>query len=373
MRAVLRRAAAGAVSLAAALAAVSLVAALRMSPGRPGPITDGAGQVVAGSISEKTWVEIGGVRQGMFLRGRDATKPVLLFVHGGPGMPEYFLDRTTNPTGLEDDFVVCWWEQRGAGISFDGDVPRDSMTVDQLVDDAIAVADHLRERFHQDKVYLLGHSWGSFIGIQAAAEAPDRFHAYIGMGQVSYQQRAEVLAYEYELAEYRRRGDKRMVRTLESAPVTPDAPLPKAYMKVRDKAMHSLGIGTTREMRSVITGVLAQVWRTPDYTVGEKVDIGRGKAWSQGILWDEFQSTDLTKKVAQLALPVYMCQGRRDYTTNYDLARDYFRELRAPVKGFYTFEGSAHSPAFEEPAKFRQVLREDVLEGTTRLADADPQ
>jgi pimeloyl-ACP methyl ester carboxylesterase len=72
---------------------------------------------------EKSWVEINGVRQGMFIRGHDvagepADKPVLLFVHGGPGMPEFFLDRT-HPTGLERDFIVCWWEQRGAGLSFD--------------------------------------------------------------------------------------------------------------------------------------------------------------------------------------------------------------------------------------------------------------
>jgi pimeloyl-ACP methyl ester carboxylesterase len=366
----LKRIAVAVVPLAAACVAASLGVARWKSPGRPRPVTDEIGKVVPGSITEKTWVDINGARQGMFIRGRDVTKPVLLFVHGGPGMPEYFLDRTTNPTGLEDDLVVCWWEQRGAGISYSGDIPRESMTVDQLVHDTITVADHLCERFRQDKVYLMAHSWGSFIGIQAAAKAPERFHAYIGMGQVSYQQRAEVLAYRYELDEFRRRGDEKMVQTLESAPVTLDAALPKAYMKVRDKAMHSIGIGTTREMKSVITGVLAQVWRTSDYTIREKVDIGRGKAWSQGILWDEFQATDLTQKIRALDLPVYICQGRYDYTTNYDLARAYFGELRAPVKGFYTFEQSAHSPAFEEPDTFRRILREDVLAGTTRLADS---
>jgi pimeloyl-ACP methyl ester carboxylesterase len=370
LRGELRRAGVAAASATAACAAISVGAAHWMSPGKPKPIIDETGRVVAGSISEKTWVDINGVRQGMFIRGRDVTRPVLLFVHGGPGMPEYFLDRTTNPTGLEDDFVVCWWEQRGAGISYSGDIPYGSMTVDQLVDDAVAVADHLCERFHRDKVYLLGHSWGSFIAIQAAAKAPDRFQAYIGMGQVSYQQRAEVLAYEYELEEYRERGDRRMVRRLESAPVTMDAPLPKRYMRVRDEVMHRLGIGTTREMKSVITGVLAQVWRTPDYTVREKVDIGRGKAWSRGILWDEFLATDLAEKVGELGVPAYICQGLYDYTTNHDLARAYFELLRAPVKGFYTFERSAHSPAFEEPAKFREILGEDVLAGTTRLADS---
>jgi pimeloyl-ACP methyl ester carboxylesterase len=323
---------------------------------------------------EKSWAWVNGVRQGMFLRGHDADpsrggKPLLLFVHGGPGMPEYFLDRT-HPTGLERDFVVCWWEQRGAGISFDRGVSRASMTVDQLVDDTVAIARLLCERFRQDKVYLLGHSWGSFIGIQAAAREPAAFHAYIGMGQVSHQQRAEVLAYEHELEAYRRKGDAKMVRALEAAPVTMDAPPPRAYMRLRDKAMHGIGIGTTRDMASVVTGVFLPVWRIPEYTVREKIAVGRGKAWSRGILWDEFLSTDLTERVTELELPVYVCQGRYDATTNLELARAYCERLRAPVKAFYTFEHSAHSPAFEEPARFREVLREDVLTGATRLADA---
>jgi pimeloyl-ACP methyl ester carboxylesterase len=326
---------------------------------------------------EKSWVEIDGVRQGMFLSGLDdgpggsvrSDKPVLLFVHGGPGMPEYFLDRT-HPTGLEHDFIVCWWEQRGAGLSYDRRMPRASLTVDRLVDDTVAVARRLSERFRREKVYLLAHSWGSFIGIQAAARAPEAFHAYVGMGQVSHQQRAEVLAYEHELEEYRRRGDARMVRALEAAPVTMDAPPPKAYMRLRDKAMHRIGIGTTRDMRSVVTGVFVPVWRTPDYTLRERAAIWRGKAWSRGVLWEEFLATDLSGRVTELELPAYFCQGAFDYTTNPGLARAYYDLLRAPVKGFYTFANSAHSPAFEEPERFREVLREDVLTGSARLADA---
>ncbi len=330
-------------------------------------------------------MQINGVRQGMFIRGhgrgssRDegrgdgrGDKPVLLFVHGGPGMPEFFLDKT-HPTGLERDFIVCWWEQRGAGISFDRGIPRASMTVTQLVDDVIAVAWHLCGRFGRDKVYLLTHSWGSFIGIQAAARAPEAFHAYIGMGQVSHQQRAEVLAYDHELVEYRRRGAARMVKALEAAPVTMDAPPPRAYLRIRDKAMHGIGIGTTREMTSVVTGIFLPVWRTPGYTPRDRAAIWRGKAWSRGILWDEFLATDLTRQVTELEVPAYFCQGAYDYTTNPGLARAYHDLLRAPVKGFYTFERSAHSPAFEEPERFRRVLREDVLTGSTRLADAEPR
>jgi pimeloyl-ACP methyl ester carboxylesterase len=135
--------------------------------------------------------------------------------------------------------------------------------------------------------------------------------------------------------------------------------------------MHRIGIGTTRDMTSVVTGVFVPVWLTPDYTIREKIAIGRGKQRSRGVMWDDFQATDLTAEVTRLELPVYFCQGKHDYTCSYDLAREYFAKLRAPVKGFYTFERSAHSPAFEEPGRFRMILREDVLSGQTRLADAD--
>jgi pimeloyl-ACP methyl ester carboxylesterase len=319
-------------------------------------------------ISEKTRIRINGLEQGMFIRGEDPDKPVLLFVHGGPGMPEHFLDRT-HPTGLEKDFVVCWWEQRGAGMSFSPDIPPASMTVEQLLSDTVAVTDYLRERFGKEKIYLVGHSWGSFLGIQVARRAPDRYFAYIGMGQVSYQLKSEWLSYQYELARFQADGNRTMARKLEAAPVTMSAPLPKAYMRVRDQAMHSLGVGTARDMDSVITGIFLPVWRTPDYTIAERMNIWRGKSFSRRFLWDAFLTTDLTEKVTELEIPAYFCHGKYDHTVSYDLARAYFDILKAPVKGFYTFEASAHSPAFEEPERMRRILREDVLSGQTQLAD----
>lgn len=320
------------------------------------------------AVSEKLRIPVNGMEQGMFLRGRDRTKPVLLFLHGGPGMPEFFLDGT-HPTGLEDDFVVAWWEQRGAGLSFSPDIAPQTMTVEQLVCDTIAVTNYLRERFGQDRIFLLGHSWGSFLGIQVAARAPELYRAYIGMGQVSHQQMAEKLAYDYAIAEYARAGDRGMVRKLRAAPVTLDAPIPRDYLTIRDRVMHRLGVGTTRGMNSVVTGVFIPVWQTRGYTISEKIDIGRGKKFSAGLLWDEFVSTDLAAHVRAFDLPVYFCVGRYDYTVNHGEARAYFDRISAPTKGFYTFEHSAHSPAFEEPERMRAILATDIVDSRATLAD----
>lgn len=327
------------------------------SNGKPAPILDETGTPLAGSLSEKLWVTINGVEQGMFIQSAHPGNPVLLFVHGGPGMPEYFLTER-HPTGLENDFTVVWWDQRGAGLSYRAGIPRRTMTVDQLVADAIEVTHYLRHRFGQEKIFLMGHSGGSFIALLAAAQAPELFYAYIAMAQVTHQLKSEKLAYDYMLTQYRRMGNTRMARRLEQAPPSKRVPLPAAYDALRDEAMHGLGIGTTRAMKSVITGVFIPSWLSRQLTLGEKVNLWRGKIYSKRCLRDTMFATDLTAQVPALNLPVFFFHGRYDYTCSYELALDYFEKLKAPDKAFFTFEDSAHTPIFEEPEKARRILRE---------------
>jgi len=274
---------------------------LACSPGKPEPFLDENGSPLAGSISEKVFIIINGVEQGMFIMSKDATHPVLLYLHGG--MPDYFLTQKY-PTGLEDYFTVVWWEQRGSGLSYSTDIPPETMTVEQLISDTLAVTNYLRNRFGKEKIYLMGHSGGTFIGIQAAARAPELYYAYIGVAQMSYQLKSERLAYEYMLKEFTENGNREMVRKLEAAPVTMTDGIPDAYLAVRDEAMHSLGIGTTHDMNSVITGIFFPSLTFRGYTLLEKVNMWRGKSQS-GVssMWDEMIATDLTIKVLSLKSP----------------------------------------------------------------------
>jgi pimeloyl-ACP methyl ester carboxylesterase len=344
---------------------------LSLSPGKIRPILDANGNRVVNSISEKIFVKINGVEQGMFIRSADIAHPVLLFLHGGPAMPTYALEQRY-PTGLEKDFTIVWWEQRGAGLSYSPDIPPETMKVQQIVADTVAVADFLRQRFGKEKIYLMGHSWGSFIGIQAAAQAPERFHAYIGVGQLINQLESEGLAHQYMLKISREQGNANMVRKLEAAPFEKTVPLPEPYMALRDEAMHTLGVGTTRDMRSVISGIFVPTWIDPEYTLLEKINIWRGKWSAHSVqLWNQVLKTDITVKVPKLDVPVFFFQGRHDYTTSYALAKAYLQQLQAPLKGFYTFENSAHSPQFEEPERTRTILTKDVLSGSANLRDIE--
>jgi pimeloyl-ACP methyl ester carboxylesterase len=145
---------------------------------------------------------------------------------------------------------------------------------------------------------------------------------------------------------------------------------PDGYLAVRDRAMHRLGVGTMTNMTSVARGIFWPSLLSPDYTLREKIRLWRGKR-SAGVsaFWDEIIATDLAERVPELAVPAYFFHGRYDYTVNYGLARAYAAQLRAPVKGFYTFDRSAHSPLLEEPERARRILLEDVLAGVNNLAD----
>lgn len=363
------------IGLPAAALLVLLALLLAWSPGRPLPFLQENGQSLAGSISEKSFLGINGTRQGMFIKSRDSRNPVLLFVHGGPGMPEYWLT-SRYPTGLEDHFTVVWWEQRGAGLSFDSGLATDTMNAEQFIADTLEVTRRLQARFGQEKIYLMGHSWGSYIAIQAAAQAPELYRAYIGMGQITRQIRSERIAWEFALAKYREEGNLRMVRKLEAAPPSETPPLSAKYMALRDRYMHDLGIGTTRDMKSVVTGIFLQSWRFREYTLEEKIQLWQGKIYSgssRAGLWDALLAKDLTGTVPALEIPAYFLHGIYDYTCDYSLARDYFDSLKAPVKGFYTFGQSAHTPLFEEPENAVNIFLNDILKLKTGLADAGRQ
>ena len=335
---------------------------LIMSPGNIKQFKDQNGKVVKNSMAEKRFIDINGYKMGMVIKSKDISNPVLLFVHGGPGMPEYFLTEDY-PTRLEDYFTVVWWDQRGAGLSYSSDIDESTITVDQYIDDTIAVTNYLRQYFGQDKIYIMAHSWGTYFAIQAVQKAPQLYNAYIGVGQITYQKESERMAYEYMLNYFSKTGDEKTFKKLKNNDYLSDG-----YDKVRDSVMHRSGIGTTHDMTSVVSGIFFPSLTNSEYTLGEKINLWRGKMLLNKNKQLKMKK-DLRETVTKLDVPTYFFSGAYDYTVNFKMSEEYLKRIEAPIKGFYLFKSSAHSPIFEEPNKVEQIIKSDIFKNTNDLAD----
>lgn len=342
------------------------------SPGKPQPIVDINGKIAEGSLVEKIFVKIGGVKQGMFIKSKNTDNPVLLYLHGGPSFSNYFMIEKYKP-GLEDFFTVCYWEQRGGGLSYTPEISKESITYDQLTSDAIEVTNYLRERFGKEKIYIFAHSGGTPIALKAVSENPQLYHAYIAMAQITNQAESEKIAYEYMVSKAIESDDKRAQNALRKFSSVTQGNNILTFFKspARDNYMHKMGIGTMLNMKSIFTGVFIPVWMCNAYTFKEKFNIWKSKITflPKTNIHKETIETDFASKVSELEVPVYFFSGIHDLTVNTSLSKEYYKKLIAPVKGFYTFNSSAHSPLFEEPAKAMKIIKEDVLCCKNTLSD----
>jgi pimeloyl-ACP methyl ester carboxylesterase len=331
------------------------------SPGKVTQFLDKDGKKIPGSLSEIATIQINGLNQSMIIRGKDTTKPVMLYLHGGPGDPEFPFAHQFNPF-MEEMFVVCYWDQRGAGLSYSKNVPPETMTLPQFVDDAGKVSEYLIQRFNCKKIYLLGHSWGTMLGAFTANKFPQYFHAFISIGQVGDQVRAEKISYDFVLARARELKDKKAIRSLELIGPPPYPDPEAAISKLAVERKYVIRYGGAVKNGDLYPTAIETMFYCKEYSFVDKINYLRGMEFSKRYLWDVIMKTNLFISIPEQHIPVYILQGTSDYETSYTVAREYFEELTAPVKKFYSFENSAHSPNFEEPEKFERIIKEILSE-----------
>jgi len=304
-------------------------------------------------------VKIGGVNQWILLRGQKRTKPVLLFLHGGPGFP--LMPFSHALAELEKHFVVAYWDERGAGKSYRPGIPEESMTVEQLVSDTREVIRFLRTRFATPKVYLAGHSWGSAIALMAAARDPELVYACIGMGQVVNVRAGEEISYRFAEEQARKTGNGIASHELRRIGPPPYRDFGKPL--VLGKWVESFGGGFHRAPG--IFELIGTGFPSPYYSFADFWRLFAGGYFSFSLLWDNMQNVDLFAEVPGIRVPVYFFEGRFDFIAPSEIASRYFEALRAPKgKTFVWFENSGHWPHLEESGKFVAVLTQKVLKET---------
>ena len=308
-------------------------------------------------------VEVNGARHYIHIRGQDRRNPVLLYLHGGPGttmMPfsHVFQDR------LEKHFTVVQWDQRGAGKTYALNDPaetREKMSMQLMQDDVVGMTNLLRKRFNQPKIVLLGHSWGSIIGLPVVKAHPELFYAYVGTGQTIDPRRSALLGRAHTTQLARKMGLTEAVEELDA--LGPNFPPAEGWAgegdEVRLKWNQYFG-ESVFGYQDLGKAMIAKAWSSPDYTFADVWRLANDTD-----VYDKLQTSiysyDAFKIAREWPIPMIWIEGRFDWQVNNLLVLEYYRAITAPRKEFYYIEDGAHAPMIEQPDQFAEILIKRVL------------
>lgn len=319
-------------------------------------------------------VRIGGIDQWLSIRGNDRRNPVLLMLHGGPGwvsMPtSWYFQR-----GWEEYFTVVQWDQRGAGKTYAQNDPQavaPTMTRERMIADAEEVVAWLRKTYGKDKIFVLGHSWGSYLGLELAQRRPEWLHAYIGIGQLANSPESERRGWRFCMDRARREGNAQAIADLESiapyAQGTAAMPM-EAVFKQRKWLNHYGGMVHNRTGGDAEAAAIAL---SPEYTDADLKTVWAANDYSMKYLLSEVLTIDKSD-VRKLDAPLILFLGRHDYNVSSAVASEWFERLRAPSKRLVWFEHSAHEVMIEEPGKTLVSLVDYALPIAIRAGDVPPR
>jgi len=310
-----------------------------------------------GGVEELVEIQLGGVRQWISIRGKDACHPVLLFIHGGPGSPEMPASWLYQST-WEDYFVVVQWDQRGCGKSAAAAWPavlEGGSQMGLFLSDAKELTGYLRYRFNRDKIFVLGHSWGTVLGTMLARDCPEWLHAYVGVGQVVEWRENERASYAYVAQRAQELGLADAVAELQAiAPYPEPAPGEAALQKLLIERKWVIQLrGMVHEWTDLDILDRAKSL-SPEYTDADLDTAGQVETTVARLLPELFRYDG--RQIASLNCPVVIAAGRFDYATPSSVARAWYENLQAPCKSWAWFDRSAHMPHIEEPGRFVDFL-----------------
>jgi pimeloyl-ACP methyl ester carboxylesterase len=318
--------------------------------GKTPPFRGPRGELVPDSIAEIRYLPLGGVDQWVMIRGERNTNPALILLHGGPGFGEtHFFRRYNSP--LESRFTVVHWDQRGTGKSYNANIPRASMTVEQFIADLDDLVEVVRTRLGQDKVTIFGHSWGSALGALYASRFPEKVAVYVGCEQVGDLVASERASYAFALGEAERRHNAKAVRELRAIGQPPYDEAASVFIE-RMWTQRFDGQLSPRALWTMAKDFLG----CPEMSVVDLPDVVRGFRFTLDAMWSEIRTLNLFTLVPALQMPVFFFVSRRDHWIPPDTSVAYFNALKAPSKKLVWFEESGHEPFVDEPAKFNRTM-----------------
>ena len=313
------------------------------------------------SIAEIQYLEINNTRQYVLMRGWDINNPVLLFLHGGPGATETSMLRKYN-SELEKHFTVVYWDQRNAGKSYDKKFPKDEIKVQKYVQDIDTLTSYLKHRFKKEKILLVGHSWGSRLGMYAIQQHPDNFIAYVGVGQELASFEGELMSYQYALNKAKELNNTKALKKLEEIGEPQSGDYTNMYKTgiqgYWDQKRMLMKLDGDSYKKGIYLEWILSVWFSREYSFLDVVKYMKTfKFSSDNIVKDpDYNNIDFFEQIPEVEIPVFFISGIYDYILPWPLIEKYCANLKAPHKEFIKFEKSGHNPLFEEPDKFNNEI-----------------
>lgn len=294
------------------------------------------------AIAEAGYVSIGGIKQWVQIRGDTRDNPVLLWLNGGPGYTT--IPDTPAYRKWERPFTVVMWDQRGEGKTFErsGTSVAPTMTIERIAEDGIELTEFLCRHLHKKKIVILGHSWGSIVGIHMIKSRPDLFSAYVGTGQIVELERDAQAAYPLLLERARALHNTVAEKQLEAVGPPPYPDSPKKWVWIR----------WANALDPQPPGLWAALHR------GKRVApyVEAGARFSQGLMWNSIMRDDLPELGPDFKVPIVFVQGADDDLTVTALAREYYNRIHAPLKKFIVLPHTGHLAIFTDRKAFLQEL-----------------
>ena len=313
-------------------------------------------------IDRKELILLGGVKQRIHYVTEDPERPVLLFLHGGPGVCNRH-DIMTHHLDLLDTFTIVTWDQRGTGGSYFG-VPDDTLTIGRLTEDARELVDWCCGTFHKDKVFVIGGSWGSELGVWLIHRYPERVAALFGFGQVVDIAKNESISYDFTMQCAREAGDEKAVRDLEKVGPPVGGQYKGGYggMMVQRRLLMKYGGYSRQEGKeSYLKAFVLPMLRSHEYGLRDLIGLVLGHKNVLKKMWAEVGATCFPETCTRFDTRIYILDGRLDKNTPSELVEGWYDMIEAPDKELVWFENSGHNPMGDEPEAFKKKLREIAL------------
>ena len=311
-------------------------------------------------IDRKERIPLGGLTQAIHIWGTKKENPAVLFLHGGPGIPNRH-GIAKNHMDLLDDFTIVAWDQRGTGGSYFGCDPA-TLTLDQLVSDCGELLDYLCRTLGKEKIFLLGGSWGTELGTFVCQKYPEKVAGYIGYGQVVNGIENENVSYAFALRKAKEANCTEDVAELERIGPPVDGQYKPVFegLMAQRRIMKKYG-GHSTKGGSYFTGTVVPILTSPELSLRDKLGTAKGYKLCLSKMWPTIGHYDFIHDCGPFQMPYYIFQGRKDNNTPASLVQDYYDAIVAPDKDLVWFENSAHGPLGEEPEKFKRLMREKFL------------